>query len=142
LVNELSLRYFNKPFKHDAYFNFRLRTTGGRYIPSKKVIELNPKYVLQVEEEELVVMIKHELCHYQLHIAGKAFEHADADYRLWLKETETPRFCGLLPAGKNRYKYKYECTKCGLTYKRIRRVNIKKYSCGKCRGKLQPIEMQ
>src|SRR5690625_4352573 len=142
LVNELSLRYFNKPFKHDAYFNSRLRTTGGRYIPSMKVIELNPKYVLEMGEEELVGIIKHELCHYHLHIEGKGFKHGDAEFKELLKETGSPRFCGPLPSAKNRYKYKYECTKCGLTYKRIRKVNTKKYSCGKCRGKLQPIEIQ
>src|SRR5690625_5779111 len=70
LINELSLRYFDKPFKHEATFNYRLRTTGGRYIPTKKVIEINPKYMVELEEE-FIGIIKHELCHYHLHIRSE-----------------------------------------------------------------------
>ena len=32
LVEELSIKYFERPFVHKAYFNYRLRTTGGRYL--------------------------------------------------------------------------------------------------------------
>ncbi|MDT4035241.1 SprT family protein, partial [Staphylococcus hominis] len=32
LVETTSLDHFNQPFKHKAYFNSRLRTTGGRYV--------------------------------------------------------------------------------------------------------------
>lgn len=31
LVESISLKYFNKAFKHQAIFNTRLKTTGGRY---------------------------------------------------------------------------------------------------------------
>ncbi|TYO58415.1 SprT family protein, partial [Enterococcus faecium] len=31
LVEEISLKSFQLPFKHQAMFNPRLRTTGGRY---------------------------------------------------------------------------------------------------------------
>ena len=31
LVEETSLEYFRQPFNHQATFNNRLRTTGGRY---------------------------------------------------------------------------------------------------------------
>ena len=31
LVEEISLKSFQRPFKHQAMFNPRLRTTGGRY---------------------------------------------------------------------------------------------------------------
>lgn len=61
LVNELSVKYFKKPFKHEVRFNNRLRTTGGRYIPVKKVIELNPKYIIEMDEGEFIGIIKHEL---------------------------------------------------------------------------------
>jgi predicted SprT family Zn-dependent metalloprotease len=71
LVNTLSLRYFHKPFLHEVKFNHRLRTTGGRYIPAKKLIELNPKYL--EKEDEFIGIIKHELCHYHLHIEGKGY---------------------------------------------------------------------
>ena len=139
-VNDISLRYFNKPFKHRVYFNHRLRTTGGRYIPSKKSVELNPKYEIELGREELIGIIKHELCHYHLHIEGKGYKHGDLEFKKLLKETGSPRHCSPLPSAKNRYKYKYACTKCGHIYHRVRKVDIKRYTCGNCRGKLKQIE--
>lgn len=41
LVETTSLDHFNQPFKHKAYFNSRLRTTGGRYVLSTHHIEIN-----------------------------------------------------------------------------------------------------
>ncbi|WP_080875336.1 SprT-like domain-containing protein [Oceanobacillus timonensis] len=61
LVKQLSETFFNKSFHDKVRFNSRLRTTGGRYIPSKRLIEINPKYVLEFEKEELHGIIKHEL---------------------------------------------------------------------------------
>lgn len=143
LVNELSITYFHKPFMHEVYFNNRLRTTGGRYIPSKKVIELNPKYIVEMEKEEMIGIIKHELCHYHLHIEGKGYKHGDRDFRQLLKETGSPRFCQPLPSAKKAYKHVYECTACKLLYKRVKRVNTQRYRCGRCGGKLikkqQPV---
>ena len=136
LVNELSWKYFNKPFKHDVIFNGRLRTTGGRYIPVKKLIELNPKYVIEMNEAEFIGIIKHELCHYHLHIEGKGYKHGDQAFKNLLKETGSPRHCNPLPSQKRRVKYKYRCKQCHQEYNRIRRVDIKKYRCGKCKGRL------
>ncbi len=31
LVEEISLKFFRRPFRHRAIFNKRLKTTGGRY---------------------------------------------------------------------------------------------------------------
>ncbi|MEL5940976.1 SprT family protein, partial [Tetragenococcus halophilus] len=31
LVEKISIQFFNKPFLHQAFFNQRLQTTGGRY---------------------------------------------------------------------------------------------------------------
>lgn len=140
LVNEISMKYFQKPFKHKVYYNNRLRTTGGRYIPSQRVIELNPKYKIEMGEDELIGIIKHELCHYHLHIEGKGYKHGDPEFKMLLKATNSPRFCTPLPSTANRYKHKYKCTTCNRVYKRMRRVNLKRYSCGKCRGKLHKIE--
>lgn len=137
LVNELSLKYFNKPFKHDVYFNYRLRTTGGRYIPGKKVIELNPKYILEFGETELIGIIKHELCHYHLHIEGKGYKHVDKDFKKLLYKTGAPRHCRPLPSSKDRVKHIYECINCSKVYHRVRRINLNKYRCGNCRGQLK-----
>lgn len=139
-VNEISLMYFNKPFKHDVYFNHRLRTTGGRYIPKSNVIELNPKYVLELGENELVGIIKHELCHYHLHIEGKGYGHGDKEFKELLRRTGSPRHCQALPSAEKKYIYEYICTECSYQYKRMRRVNVNKYYCGKCRGKLKLIK--
>lgn len=61
IVNKISLDYFEKPFKHIVKFNHRLRTTGGRYLPNELTIELNPKYVIEMDEDEFIGIIKHEL---------------------------------------------------------------------------------
>jgi len=137
LVNEISLKYFNKPFRHRVYFNNRLRTTGGRYLPSKQVIELNPKYEIELGREELIGIIKHELTHYHLHIEGKGYKHGDRDFKELLKKTGSPRHCTPLPSSKKRYKYIYICMNCSQIYKRIRRINLRRYRCGRCHGKLE-----
>jgi len=133
LINELSLRYFDKPFKHEATFNYRLRTTGGRYIPTKKVIEINPKYMVELEEE-FIGIIKHELCHYHLHIEGRGYKHGDEEFKELLAATGSPRFCKPLPSNQGKYNYLYMCTECKSEYKRMRRVNTDKFRCGKCKG--------
>ena len=44
LVEEISWEFFNKPFHHQAIFNSRLKTTGGRYLLDSHNIEMNKKY--------------------------------------------------------------------------------------------------
>ncbi|MHA6253000.1 SprT family protein [Oceanobacillus sp. CAU 1775] len=137
IVDEISKEYFHKPFIDDVRFNPRLRTTGGRYIPAKRLIELNPKYLLETDIEEFRGIIKHELCHYHLHIEGRGYKHGDADFKNLLKATNSPRFCKPLPSQATTYKYLYACLDCKEKYKRKRRVDIKKFRCGKCQGKLK-----
>ncbi|MFZ0368988.1 MAG: SprT family protein [Halobacillus sp.] len=138
-TEEISLANFQKPYVDNVEFNPRLRTTGGRYIPSKRVIELNPKYLEELGEEEFKGIIKHELCHYHLHIEGKGYKHGDRDFKELLKTTNSPRFCEALPSQKQKQAelHYYMCTSCGREYTRKRRVNTKRYGCGKCRGKLK-----
>ncbi|SER38415.1 SprT-like protein [Gracilibacillus ureilyticus] len=136
LVDSISKEFFYKPFKDQVVFNNRLRTTGGRYLPSKRKIELNPKYVTELGDEEFIGIIKHELCHYHLHIEGKGFRHRDKEFRELLKKTGSPRFCNPLPSMKSEYKYLYKCVECSHIYHRKRRINLNKYRCGRCRGKL------
>lgn len=137
LVRDISLNYFKKPFVDNVRFNSRLRTTGGRYIPSNKVIELNPKYVLEMDEDEFVGIIKHELCHYHLHIEGKGYKHGCADFKKLLNETGSPRHCNPLPSSNREKNHLYKCKDCGHIYRRHRRINVTKYRCGKCGGKLK-----
>jgi SprT-like protein len=142
LVNNLSKQFFNKPFNHDVVFNNRLRTTGGRYIPARKVIELNPKYYFEMNNDEFIGIIKHELCHYHLHIEGKGYQHRDQAFRDLLKETGSPRHCSPLPSQRKEFKYKYICKACHMEYKRMRRVDVKKYRCGRCKGQLIATSLQ
>ncbi|WP_010098091.1 SprT family protein [Ornithinibacillus scapharcae] len=139
LVNEISINYFNKPFTDKVKFNNRLRTTGGRYLPSKRVVELNPKYYLEADYEEFVGIIKHELCHYHLHIEGKGYKHADPEFKALLKKTGSPRHCKPLASNLDKIKYRYECQQCNHIYKRARRVNIERYRCGICKGRLKEV---
>lgn len=81
LVKEISIKQFNKPFLHTALFNSRLRTTGGRYLLSNHHIEVNRKYFDEFGLDELEGIIKHELCHYHLHIEGKGYKHGDQDFK-------------------------------------------------------------
>lgn len=142
LVEKVSREWFGKPFLHKAEFNNRLRTTGGRYLLSSHNIELNQKHYEEFGEQELIDIIKHELCHYHLHIEGKGYKHRDSDFRMLLQKVDAPRFCKPLKSIKRRKivaQYLYECSKCNQRYKRKRKVDTAKYVCGKCSGKLLNI---
>lgn len=139
LVCCVSKETFGKDFQHKAYFNKRLRTTGGRYMLRSHHIEVNPLVFEKYGMDELIGVIKHELCHYHLHIEGKGYQHRDADFRALLQITNSPRFCSTLMERKIRgttKKYTYKCVKCFLSYNRKIRLNTKKYRCGKCYGGL------
>ncbi|MGE8207102.1 SprT family protein [Heyndrickxia sp. NPDC080065] len=140
LVEKISIYSFGKPFKHDAIFNSRLRTTGGRYLLSTHNIEINRKYYDQFGEQELIGIIKHELCHYHLHLEGKGYKHRDADFKKLLIEVDAPRFCSPLKnesMKKARTIYVYVCTECSTIFKRKKRIDVSRYVCGKCKSKIK-----
>ena len=141
LVQEVSSKVFRKPFLHRATHNGRLRTTGGRYMLVDHSIQINPLVLEMHGVDELIGVIKHELCHYHLHLAGKGYQHRDADFKKLLHETSSPRYCK--PLSKRNEKttsfYIYECKSCKLRYKRRRRVNTTKYKCGKCTGEIVKV---
>ncbi|HJV32299.1 MAG TPA: SprT family protein [Bacillales bacterium] len=140
LVENISIASFGKLFRHKAIFNSKLRSTGGRYLFRSHNIEINKKYLDQLGKEELIGIIKHELCHYHLHLEGKGHQHRDRDFKELLRKVGAPRFCTQLPdAPKKRSSRKtliYECKKCHLQYKRKRVIDTNRYVCGKCKGKL------
>lgn len=142
LTEDISQTSFGKPFLHKAVFNRRLKTTGGRYLLSSHNIEVNPKYYDELGEAELIGIIKHELCHYHLHLEGKGYKHRDRDFRELLKKVDAPRFCSPLASIQKKRTatvHIYQCSKCGLQYKRKRRVDTSRYVCGKCSGKLMKV---
>ncbi|MFB9331029.1 SprT family protein [Paenibacillus aurantiacus] len=139
-VERVSLRDFGRPFRHRASFNGRLKATGGRYFMKSHNIEISPHQLAAYGEEETEKIIKHELCHYHLHLLGRGFQHRDADFKQLLAQVGGSRFCQSLPERANRkpapYKYKLLCKNCGMEYLRRRRVDPRRYACGRCRGKL------
>ncbi|MBO8171646.1 MAG: SprT family protein [Bacillaceae bacterium] len=143
LVERISRESFGKPFRHRAYFNPRLRTTGGRYLLSTHHIEINPGQYAVYGEEELINIIKHELCHYHLHLEGKGYRHRDRDFKELLQQVGGTRYCKQVNPPKIRaFKYELICTECGMSYKRKKRMDPKRYRCGKCRGKLMLKELK
>ena len=97
LVEKISIEYFQKIFRHKVLFNNRLRTTGGRYLLRTGNIEINKKYYEVYGDEELVGIIKHELCHYHLHQNARGYQHKDKDFKELAKKVGAPRYCTPLP---------------------------------------------
>ncbi len=142
LVERISVESFNRPFVHRARFNPRLRTTGGRYLLHTHDIEINPKQYEFFGEDVLSGIIKHELCHYHLHLQGRGYKHRDSDFIRLMEKVGAPRFCETIPGTTNqqRVTHLYECINCKQQYSRKRRINVERYVCGRCRGKLNKLK--
>lgn len=138
MIADISRDVFSKPFRHQGIFNKRLRTTGGRYLLQTHDIEINPASYDKFGDDELKGIIKHELCHYHLHLEGKGYKHRDKDFRELLKATGSPRFCSLLTEKRRKTAgfHLYECIACKTEFPRKIRMNTSKYRCGRCTGKL------
>ncbi|WP_068615408.1 SprT family protein [Paenibacillus tuaregi] len=140
-VERISLASFGVPFRHKASFNSRLKTTGGRYFMRTHDIEINPHQLEAFGPEEVEKIIKHELCHYHLHLAGRGYQHKDADFKMLLRQVDGSRYCQSLPGNSGRrtlpYRYKLVCTQCEMEYFRKRKVDPKRYRCGRCSGSLK-----
>lgn len=142
LVERISRDVFHKPFVHQAIFNKRLRTTGGRYMLTNHFIEINPLVIQLHDEQELIGIIKHELCHYHLHIEGKGYKHGDDDFKQLLQNTNSPRHCKPLAerSMKNSVLHIYRCKSCDFEYPRRRRMDCRKFRCGKCSGEIYKVQ--
>ncbi|KKM08847.1 hypothetical protein SY88_22365 [Clostridiales bacterium PH28_bin88] len=145
IVERISRDYFEKPglvrsrFRHTARWNSRLSTTGGRYLPKTGDIEINPRQLGINGMSELEGIIKHELVHYHLHQQGLPHGHGSPYFKALLAQVGGHRYCQ--PVGvkkRSSVRYVYLCSKCGQQFTRRRKINPKKYICGKpgCGGKL------
>lgn len=145
-IEQVSLNSFGVPFRHTASFNSRLTTTGGRYFTKSHNIEINPQQLAMYGREETERIIKHELCHYHLHLAKRGYMHRDADFKTLLARVGGSRYCQTLPGAKARkpqpYRYKLVCITCATEYLRKRRADPGRYRCGKCSGKLKLIALE
>jgi len=136
-VERISLDCFGKPFRHRAVFNRRLTTTGGRYFTRTHHIEISWRHYLAFGREEIEKIIKHELCHYHLHLERKGFRHRDADFRRLLERVGGSLHCrSVSPRRSLPYRYELVCRSCGMRYPRRRKMNPARYACGRCGGRL------
>lgn len=96
-VKMVSLEDFGKPFLHQAYWNKRLRTTGGRFFPNDGHLDFNPKiyevYGLSIFRK----IVRHELCHYHLYYEKKGYRHQDKDFKQLLAAVDGLRYAPSLP---------------------------------------------
>jgi SprT-like protein len=138
-VEHISQASFGRPFLHQARFNRRLRSTGGRYFTKSHDIEISTIQLETFGKEEVEKIIKHELCHYHLHLLKKGYKHRDQDFKLLLKQVGGSRYCQASPRAQSKqpYRYRLECVNCKTEYYRKRQVDVRKFACGKCRGKLR-----
>lgn len=142
LIQQISLQYFDQPFVHEVKINRRMTTTGGRYHLDDHHLEINAHFLTPDHYDDLVGIIKHELCHYHLHLNGLGYQHRDRDFRNLLKQVGGSRYAPDIGLKRpKKYKYLYRCTNCGLKYPRVRRIKTQKYRCGQCRGRLQLVQL-
>ena len=76
-VKQVSLEDFDWEFRHQAYWNKRLRTTGGRFFPKDGHLDFNPKIYEAFGLETFRKIVRHELVHYHLYYQGKGYRHKD-----------------------------------------------------------------
>ncbi len=139
LTKDISMRDFHQPFLHNCRYNSRLRSVGGRYLLTTHDIEINLRYALRVGVDGLIDTIKHELCHYHLHLAGRGYRHRDKDFQWLLQRVNGIRYADREALPPRCYRYEYKCQSCGAKYLRKNRIDLKKFVCGKCRGKLRLV---
>lgn len=129
-VCKLSLSKFSLSFDHEARWNNRLKTTGGRFFPKDFHLDFNPKLQTHPDFDRIIL---HELTHYHLYRAKRGYRHKDKDFKQLLSEVNGLRYA---PTLQDKTLNHYFCSRCGQKYARQRKINLQKYRCGICRGKL------
>ncbi len=133
-VKQVSLEDFGKEFQHQAVWNTRLRSTGGRFFSKDGHLDFNPKLYEEYGLEVFRKIVRHELCHYHLYFEKKGYKHGDRDFKMLLKQVDGLRYA---PTSKLATKsLTYQCQVCGQLYQRKRHIHLEKYRCGKCHGRL------
>ncbi len=141
MVEEISIKAFGRPFVHQVKINRRMKTTGGRYHLDDHHLEINAHFLEAENRQYLVGIIKHELTHYHLHLLGLGYRHKDHDFKVLLKRVGGSRYAPNIGQGRRQQrKYLYQCQKCGLKYPRVRKINTRRYFCGRCGGQLRLME--
>lgn len=135
-VNQVSLEDFGKPFEHQAVWNKRLKTTGGRFFPADLHLDFNPVYLEKCGLAVFRQIVRHELCHYHLYREQKGYRHRDRDFQELLAAVDGLRYTPRRP--QEAAKWHYQCDACGQSYPRKRRMNHLLYRCSRCGGRISP----
>lgn len=114
-VRQVSIEDFGREFRHQAEWNSRLQTTGGRFFPKDRHLDFNPKIYQTYGLETFRKIVRHELCHYHLYDQGKGYRHKDPAFKQLLQQVDGLRFTPPLPekAGRPKRMYLYRCSHCG-----------------------------
>jgi SprT-like protein len=138
LTRQLARQFFGQDFPFAVRFNYRLKTTGGQYHLKDHHIDINPLMLEEFDQATLEGVIKHELVHYFIHMMGEKPEHRNPHFQQLLRQVGGLRYA---PATSKRKISQpaliYQCQRCGQRYPRKRRVNLNKYVCSRCRGRLK-----
>ena len=110
-VKTVSIEDFGWEFKHQALWNKRLRTTGGRFFPKDGHLDFNPKLYEEHGLETFRKIVRHELCHYHLYFQGKGYKHADRDFKDLLAKVDGLRYAPKMQGQEENY-YLYQCQSC------------------------------
>lgn len=133
LTEQWSYQYFRRPFRHQIFFNARLKTTGGRYHLGDHHIDINPLMYTEFDLTNLKKVVLHELCHYHLHLLGKDYHHRSRNFRRLLAKVVGSRYAPTTSAYRPRKaRWYYRCTGCGTVIARRRRFNTTRYVCRRC----------
>ena len=128
---------FGKPFEHEARFNRRLKSTGGRFFPKDLHLDFNERMYDLFSEDVFRQIVQHELVHYHLYRAGRGYKHGDAEFKNLLSQVGGLRYAPSLPDINYLV---YQCLSCGQRYQRRRKIALSKYRCGKCGEQLQLVK--
>lgn len=134
-VRQVSEEDFGWSFRHEARWNRRLQTTGGRFFPADGHLDFNPKLYEACGLDIFRQIVRHELCHYHLYFQGRGYRHRDQEFKQLLQAVGGLRYTPRLKVEKTA-PYLYSCQACGQLYQRKRRINVARYRCGRCRGAL------
>lgn len=133
-VKRVSWEDFGLSFKHKAVWNKRLKSSGGRFFPKDGHLDFNPHLYEAYGLDVFRKIVRHELCHYHLYFAQKGYRHQDKDFKELLATVGGLRYAPKM--AKTQACYTYICSSCHLEFQRQRRVNLQKFVCGSCHGKL------
>ena len=135
----ISRAFFHRPFTDKAFFNKRLRTTGGRFNLKTHNIDYNPRMFAQVDAQTRAGIIKHELCHYHLYMQGRGYKHSDPDFKALLAQVGGSHYAPRIEQPNGQHYWVYVCRDCGQQMLRKRRFNTRRYVCARCGGRFHLV---